>query len=87
MATLGCKKEELPSVKDKGRVIFEENEAGWLLGLFCSVEVVIIASQSLRDIANLRENGTLVSVRTLRAGILIIGSLYQRIKPVNIKTI
>lgn len=46
------------------------------LGLFCSVEVVITASQNLRDIANLRENGTLISVRTLRAGILIINRIY-----------
>lgn len=87
VSTLRCKKEELPSVKDKGRLIFEQNEAGWLLGLFCSVEVVITDSQSLRDIANLKENGTLISVRTLRVGILITDSIYQQNKPVNIKVI
>jgi len=74
-------------LKDKGRLIFEQNKAGWLLGLFCSVEVVITASQSLHDIANLRENGTLISVSTLRVGILIIDSIYQQIKPMNTKII
>lgn len=87
VTALRCKKEELPNVKDKGRLIFEQNEPGWLLGLFCSVEVVITVSQSLRDIANLRENRTLISVRTLGVGILIIDSIYQQIKPVNIKVI
>lgn len=72
-----CKKEELPSVKDQGRLIFGWNKAGWLLGLFCSTEAVITASQSLRDIANLRKNGRLIFVRTLRVGILFMESLYQ----------
>jgi len=78
-----CKKEEQPSIKDRGRLIFEQDKAGWLLGLFCSVEVVITASQSLRDITNLRKNGTLISVRTLRVEILFMESLYQQIKPMN----
>lgn len=76
-STQMCKKEELPSVKDQGRLIFGWNKAGWLLGLFCSTEAVITASQSLRDIANLRKNGRLIFVRTLRVGILFIESLYQ----------
>lgn len=59
----------------------------WSLGgcweLFCSVAVVITASESLRDITNFRENGTLISVRTLRLRLLISASTYRRIKPRN----
>lgn len=51
--------------------------------LFCSVAVVITASESLRDIANFRENGTVISVRTLRLRLLINASTYRRIKPRN----
>lgn len=67
--------------------IFEQHKAHWLLELFCSVEVVITASQSLRDIANLRENGPLISVRTVRFRFLITDYTYQQIKPLNIKGI
>lgn len=86
-STQMCKKDELPSVKDQGRLIFEQDKAGWLLGLFCSIEAVITASQSLRDIANLRKNGRLISVGTLRVEILFVESLYQQIKPTNISNL
>lgn len=59
----------------------------WSLGgcweLFCSVAVVITASESLRDIANFRENRTLISVRTLRLRLMISASTYRGIKPRN----
>lgn len=59
----------------------------WSLGgcweLFCSIAVVITASESLRDIANFRENRTLISVRTLWLRLLISATMYLGIKPRN----
>lgn len=57
------------------------------LGFFCSVEVVITASQNLHDIANLRENGTHICKNTQDWDFDYKLHIYQQINPVNIKVI
>lgn len=56
-------------------------ETGGYRELFWSVAVVITASESLRDIANFGENGTLISTGTRRLGTPMNTSTYHGIKP------